>query len=69
MPVEYVRSGEVDDDVVREFNQMATLVNEIKADFNALLAKLDLDAGVTDTNYASLRSITSADVDTFYLGF
>jgi hypothetical protein len=69
MPVEYVRSTELDDDIVREWNQMATLVNEIKADFNALLAKLDLDAGVTDTNYASLRSITSADVDTFYLGF
>jgi hypothetical protein len=69
MAVEYVRSSEMDDDIVREWNQMAALVNELKSDFNALLTKLDADAGVTDTNYSSLRSITSADVDTFYLGY
>ena len=59
----------MDDDIVREWNQLVALVNEMKADFNALLTKLDADAGVTDTNYASLRSVTSADADTFYLGY
>lgn len=33
--------------------QLVTLANELKADHNALLAKLDADAGVTDTNYAA----------------
>ena len=69
MAVVQVRSGEVDDDIVREWNALATLVNELKADFNALLTKLDADAGVTDTNYASLRSIAAADANTFYLGY
>lgn len=69
MPVEYVRSGEVDDDIVREWNQMVTLINQLKAKHNALLTKLDADAGVTDTNYASTQNVTAADADTFYLGY
>ncbi len=69
MPVEYVRAHEADDDVVREFNQLVALVNELKADHNALLAKLDLDAGVGDTNYAALHSVTSPNADTFHLGY
>lgn len=69
MAVEYVRSGEVDDDVVREWNQMVALINQLKLKHNALLAKLDLDAGVTDTNYAATQNVTAADADTFYLGY
>lgn len=65
MANESVRPGELDDDLVREWNQMRTLVNELKAKHNAVLAKLDLDAGVTDTTYASLQSVTSPDVDSF----
>lgn len=39
-----------------------TLANEVKADHNALLAKLDADAGVTDTNYAALHAVAATDV-------
>ena len=37
------------------------LVLELKANYNALLAKLDADAGVTDTDYASTLAATSPD--------
>lgn len=73
MANESVRPGEVDDDVIREWNQMRLLVNEIRAtvaqlvtlttelrtDHNTLVTKLDSDAGVTDTNYNSLTGISS----------
>jgi hypothetical protein len=32
----------------------------VKTQFNALLAKLDADAGVTDVNYASLLAIPAS---------
>ena len=51
-------------DLIAVVNQLATLANELKADHNALLTKLDADAGVTDTNYASLRAVAAADADT-----
>lgn len=38
-------------------------VNTLTAKHNALLAKLDADAGVTDTNYASTLAAPSADVE------
>jgi hypothetical protein len=69
MPVEYVRQSEVDDDVVREFNQMATTVNAIKASLNSLLTKMDADPTLAATDWAAGRTITAADVDTFYLGY
>ena len=69
MPVEYVRQSEVDDDVVREFNQLVTLVNQLKAKHNALLAKMDLDATLAATDWASTQNVTAADADTFYLGY
>jgi hypothetical protein len=69
MAIQYVRSTEADDDVVRGLNQLAALCNELKADHNALLTKLDADAGVTDTNYAALRTVSAADADTYYLGY
>lgn len=43
-------------------DEVRDLVNELKSDFNLLLAKLDADAGVTDTNYASTRTVSSPDV-------
>jgi hypothetical protein len=52
--------------VLTVLNQLATLANELKADHNALLTKLDADAGVTDTNYASQRTVAAADADTIY---
>jgi hypothetical protein len=36
----------------------------LRAQFNLLLAKLDADAGVTDTNYASTLEIAAGDVKT-----
>ncbi|MDP9355859.1 MAG: hypothetical protein M3R02_11385 [Chloroflexota bacterium] len=44
-----------------DHNATVTLVNELKGDVNGLLAKLDLDAGVTDTNYAATHGVASAD--------
>lgn len=44
-----------------EIAALKALVNETKAKHNALLAKLDLDAGVTDTNYAATQAVASAD--------
>jgi hypothetical protein len=33
----------------------------LQTKFNAVLAKLDADAGVTDTNYAALHGVTTLD--------
>jgi hypothetical protein len=49
-------------ELVRQFQAIGTLANELKADHNATLAKLDLDGGVTDTNFAALNSTTGTDV-------
>ena len=48
-------------DLKAKYNVAVTLANEVKADHNALLAKLDADAGVTDTNYAALHTTAAAD--------
>lgn len=37
---------------------LVTLLRLIKTNFNALLAKLDADGGVADTNYAALWALT-----------
>jgi hypothetical protein len=37
---------------------LADLLGRLKTNFNAILAKLDLDGGVTDTNYAALHAVT-----------
>lgn len=37
-------------------------LNALKTKHNALVAKLDLDAGVTDTNYTSLTGVTSTSI-------
>jgi uncharacterized protein YoaH (UPF0181 family) len=49
-------------DLVDDLNAIKNLANELKADHNALLAKLDADTGVTDTNYATLHTVSAADV-------
>ena len=49
-------------DLVDDLNAIATLVNELKTDHNALLAKLDVDTGVADTDYVALHSTSAADV-------
>lgn len=42
--------------------QLGDVVDDLIAKHNAMLAKLDLDAGVTDTNYtATLRVKTLAE--------
>ena len=40
--------------IIAEFVKLRTELDEIRANFNAVTAKLDADAGVTDTNYTSL---------------
>lgn len=43
--------------VIREFNNLRQELDEVRANFNAVLTKLDSDAGVTDVNYNSLYSL------------
>ena len=43
---------------------VTTLVNELKTNMIAINAKLDLDGGVTDTDYASLHDPASTSLDT-----
>lgn len=42
---------------------MITAYNGLETKYNALLAKLDLDAGVTDTNYAATLASDDAQAD------
>ena len=37
--------------------KLGDVVNDLITNFNAALAKLDADAGVTDTNYAALYAV------------
>lgn len=57
-------SGKLDGDFLAVLSQLATLTAELRTDHNALLTKLDADAGVTDTNYAATVGISAAAVDT-----
>ncbi len=49
-------------DLATFLTNVVTLVNELKTDYNLVLAKLDADAGVTDTNYAATRAVAAADL-------
>lgn len=40
-------------ELVAALNTMQTALNALRADHNTLIAKLNADAGVTDTNYAA----------------
>ena len=41
--------------------KLGNVLTDIIANFNALLAKLDADAGVTDTTYTSLLKVTDIE--------
>lgn len=43
----------------RALESVTNDLTNLAAKHNALLAKLDADAGVTDTNYAALHSVTN----------
>lgn len=65
MAVRQVRvQNEVERHMIAVINQIAVLVNELKADHNGAMTKLDADAGVTDTNYSATRAVAAADADT-----
>lgn len=49
-------------DFVTYLTNVVTLGNEIKADFNAVLTKLDTDGGLSDTNYNSTLAAATADL-------
>lgn len=49
-------------ELIRQLQAISTLANELKTDVNLTEAKLDADAGVTDTNYAATNPIGSADI-------
>lgn len=42
-------------------------VNKLTVGHNAMAAKLDLDAGVTDTNFAALTGVTATTILTLEL--
>lgn len=44
----------------REFDTLRAELDNIRTKYAAVLAKLDADAGVTDTNYTSLHSLSAA---------
>jgi hypothetical protein len=51
---------------IRDQGQIVTYLNDFITAFDAVLAKLDLDSGVSGTNYVSLLSITDivgAEID------
>ena len=55
-PADYdVKMGDMLQEMITAYNNLAT-------QYNALLAKLDADAGVTDTNYAATVSAASTDL-------
>jgi hypothetical protein len=57
------------DAIITVLAQYNTFLVELRADYNALLAKLDADAGVTDTTYVSLRAIAAPVPDTLNIGY
>lgn len=62
--------GAVIEDLIAQNNALRADVSALRAKYNAALAKLDLDNGVTDTNYAALHaapaltSVAVADLST-----
>lgn len=45
--------------LIRENLALRTELDEMRANINAICAKLDADAGVTDTNYAALYGFST----------
>lgn len=58
--------GEVE--LMHAYNSLAASHAALVTKFNAVLAKLDADAGVTDTDYASTQAASSTSVDTLRTG-
>jgi hypothetical protein len=55
-------SGMNQGDLVALLTNMATAINALISDHNTLRAKLNADAGVTDTNYAVSTASTISGV-------
>lgn len=51
-----IKLGDTLQEIIAAYNDLATK-------FNAVLAKLDADVGVTDTNYAATQAATSTDLN------
>ena len=45
---------------VREFDRLRAELDNIRTQYALVLAKLDADAGVTDTNYAALGVLAAS---------
>lgn len=45
-----------------DLDALAVLANDLRTKHNGMMAKLDADAGVTDTNYAALGNVTAPAV-------
>jgi hypothetical protein len=43
-----------------EFDALRAELDDLRTKYALVLAKLDLDAGVTDTNYAAVGGLTAA---------
>lgn len=46
--------------LIREYQALRAELDDMRAKFGTLLAKLDADAGVTDTNYAATQALVAA---------
>jgi hypothetical protein len=46
--------------LIREMDTLRAELNDVRTKYAALLAKLDLDGGVTDTNYAATVGLAAA---------
>lgn len=56
--------GDILNDLITTVNLLVTAVNALAADHNTLRAKLNADAGVTDTNYAASTAAAQTAVAT-----
>lgn len=48
--------------LIIELNALRQELDEMRANYNAVLAKLDADAGVTDVNYVSTLGVAASTV-------
>jgi hypothetical protein len=71
MAVRQIRATGSPEDIrqlVEAVNLLAAGFNEIKTDYNAVLAKLDADTGLDASDYVSTSAI-AATVDTVTVGY
>lgn len=64
IPVHRSNPGDEITALIRVANQAATLANAAKTDFATIIAKLNADGGVTDTNYAAAATAAATTCDT-----